>query len=117
MTYNRGWHVILLGMQIRHVPGSIVLSFIFAEKGLVLNIRFSNTFLSQMRRLVYKRYLRVPCFLVSKMFCRDLHSKGRLHIDLCETPILDSQHRLQEKYCKPLLDDKKVISKRFILLY
>lgn len=42
--------VILLGMQIRHVPGSIVLSFIFAEKGLVLNIRFSNTFLSRMKR-------------------------------------------------------------------
>lgn len=50
--------VILLGMQIRHVPGSIVLSFIFAEKGLVLNIRFSNTFLSQMKRPVCMRYLR-----------------------------------------------------------
>jgi len=45
--------VILLDMQIRHVPGSIVLSFIFAEKSLVLNIRFSNTFLSQMRQPVH----------------------------------------------------------------
>lgn len=56
--------VILLSMQIRHVQGSIVLSFIFAEKSLVLNIRFSNTFLSQMKRPV--RYLRASCFLFSK---------------------------------------------------
>lgn len=37
---------LLPGMQIRHVAGSIVLGFIFAGEGLVLNIRFSNTFLS-----------------------------------------------------------------------
>ena len=47
---------------------------------------------------------------VSKTFCRDLHSKGRLHIDSCETPILDGQHRLREKYCKSLSNDKKSVN-------
>lgn len=69
-----------------------------------------------MRRLVYKRYLRAPCFLVSKTFYRDLHLKGRLHIDLCGTSILNGQHRLREKYCKSLYDDKKSVNVYSFLL-
>lgn len=50
--------LLFLACRSRHVPGSIALSFIFAEVSLVLNIRFSNTFLSQMKlRPVYIRYI------------------------------------------------------------
>lgn len=45
--------VILLGMQIRHVPRGIVRGFISLDEGLVLNIRFRNTFLSLIKLRLY----------------------------------------------------------------
>lgn len=56
---GRGGHggvgeaVILLSMQIRHVPRGIVRGFISPDEGLVLNIRFCNTFLSLIKLRLY----------------------------------------------------------------
>lgn len=106
--------VTLPDMQIRHVPGSIVLGFIFPEKSLVRNIRFSNTFLSQMKlRPVYVRYLHVLRPLFSETFCHDLYSESQSHVDWLS---LDFSCRVCEKNLVLRSLTKKKIQDSHLLL-